>query len=265
MPNTKEMKHIQTATDPIQGWASKGELAALFDAAKACTGRGVIVEIGSWKGKSTIALGLGSAAGARAPVFAIDPHTGSPDHLAKRPGEKIWTFDEFKKNIRAAGLHDLVTPVLDTAERVAPDWKRPIELLHLDVNYHAYEPGKEDFLAWSKLVMDGGTIALHNTYPSLRVILQEGQPFHGWPGPRKVLRKFVFGKRGWKRLCIVDSTTFMEKNETASLYDRLRGRITQGQGIVLVFVRKLYGLLARRLPVPLKKAIKRVLLARAED
>lgn len=37
----------------VEGWLTEREGRLLFDRASRCTGRGVIVEIGSWKGKST--------------------------------------------------------------------------------------------------------------------------------------------------------------------------------------------------------------------
>ncbi|RLC39554.1 MAG: hypothetical protein DRH33_02540 [Candidatus Nealsonbacteria bacterium] len=70
----------------------------LYNAAKNCMGRGVIIEIGSWKGRSTIWLGRGSKAGNKVKVFAIDPHTGSPWH--RKMYGKVWTYEEFKKNIK---------------------------------------------------------------------------------------------------------------------------------------------------------------------
>ncbi len=50
---------IQSARD-IEGWLTEKEGIFLYKMANKCTGRGVIVEIGSWKGKSTIWLSLGS-------------------------------------------------------------------------------------------------------------------------------------------------------------------------------------------------------------
>jgi hypothetical protein len=38
----------------LPGWLSDEEAVALYDFAKACTGRGVIVEIGSFKGRRCI-------------------------------------------------------------------------------------------------------------------------------------------------------------------------------------------------------------------
>lgn len=263
MSTAEEWARIEKYACPIQGWASKRELCALFDSAKACT-EGAIVEIGSWKGKSTTALGLGSRAGRNITVYAIDPHTGSPDHRAKHAGEDIWTFDEFKKNMEKTGLTSIVEPILDYSDRLAPAWKKPIELLYLDVNYHDYKPGLEDFITWGAFVMNGGTIALHNPYPSLSVIVKEGQPFHGWPSPRKVLRKLVFGKKGWRNIRIVDSTVFMQKCAESNFTDLIRGRLVQCQGMFLVLLRKLYGLLIL-LPVPLKKTFKRIVVSRSKD
>jgi len=70
----------------------------LYNITKACTGKGVIVEIGSWKGVSTIWLGKGSKTGNSVKIYAIDPHTGSPIH--REMYGKIWTFEELKKTLR---------------------------------------------------------------------------------------------------------------------------------------------------------------------
>jgi hypothetical protein len=58
----------------------------------------VLVEIGSWKGRSTICIAIGSKAGKKNKCYAIDPHTGSSEHKIK--GKDIWTFDEFKKEYK---------------------------------------------------------------------------------------------------------------------------------------------------------------------
>ena len=132
------------------------------------------------------------------------------------------------------------------------------------MNYHAYEPGKEDFLTWSRFVIDGGTIMLHNTYPALRVVIKEQQPFHGWKGPRKILRKFVLGKRGWRNIRIVDTTTIMEKTKERHLRDALQALCMRCYGDALVLVHKIYRLFTF-MPVPLKKALKRILVLGTKD
>ena len=64
----------------------------LYRLAKRSTIGGCIVEIGSWKGYSTIQLAKGSLAGYKKTVYAIDPHTGSDVHH-QMYGE-VDTFEE---------------------------------------------------------------------------------------------------------------------------------------------------------------------------
>ncbi len=114
----------------------------LYTLAKKCKGSGVIVEIGSWKGRSTIYLAKGSKAGNSVRVYAIDPHTGSSEHKEKF-GE-VWTFDEFVKNIKSAGVDDIVTPIVKTSEEAAKEFDRPVELIFID-GAHEYEFVKKRF------------------------------------------------------------------------------------------------------------------------
>jgi len=57
------------------------------------------VEIGSWKGKSTIWLAKGAKAGSQNEVFAIDPHQGSKAHTDE--GEES-TYPTFLTNLEKA-------------------------------------------------------------------------------------------------------------------------------------------------------------------
>src|SRR4051812_18955096 len=108
------MNTVERLTAAVEGWLNPSEGRVLFRLASQCTGRGVIVEIGSWKGKSTIWLGKGSKMGKRAEIHAIDPHTGSPQHR-EALGE-VWTFEEFKRNIKGAEIDDLVVPHVDFSD-----------------------------------------------------------------------------------------------------------------------------------------------------
>ena len=251
-----EKEKIEKAMDKIQGWTSYREGFFLYEMAKKSAGKGVIVEIGSWKGKSTVCLGLGALAGKKTEIYAVDPHTGSPDHLAQHPGEKIWTFKEFKENMKNAGLENAVSPVIKTSDEAVKNWEKPIELLYLDVNYHDYELSKKDFTEWSKFVTEGGTIAIHNTYPDIQAIIFENQPLYGWPAPRKVLREFVFGSKNFKNISIISNTTYFTKCAKNNFSDKLKGRLAEIKGLFLILALKFYMILVR-LPKPLKKFAKR--------
>lgn len=76
---------IQEVADLYQapGMLSDSEVDFLYRLGRLNHCRGAIVEIGSFKGKSTIALARGAAAADRALVYAIDPHRIKPE-------EGIW-------------------------------------------------------------------------------------------------------------------------------------------------------------------------------
>ena len=86
--------------------------------------QGVIVEIGSWKGKSTVALALGAANVHTEKIYAIDPHRIMPEE-----GYLEDTEAEFLANIRQAGVEHQVVPMVMTSEAAAKNWDKPIRLL----------------------------------------------------------------------------------------------------------------------------------------
>jgi predicted O-methyltransferase YrrM len=140
------LKDIETQTAAIDGWLSKKEGRLLYKLAKNCTGRGAIVEIGSWKGKSTIWLAHGvKSKNNNTKVYAIDPHTGSSEHKVAQ--KRVWTFLEFKENIKRANVDDVVVPLVKTSEAAANDFSEPVELIFID-GAHEYEFVKQDFNLW---------------------------------------------------------------------------------------------------------------------
>lgn len=82
--------------DQTPGWLRKMEAYLLFYVARKCSSLGSIVEIGSYEGKSTIALASGAPEGLT--VYAIDPHTG--DKTEVEAGLKIDTYESFLKNTK---------------------------------------------------------------------------------------------------------------------------------------------------------------------
>jgi predicted O-methyltransferase YrrM len=191
----------------IGGWLTPKEGRLLYELARRCTGRGVIVEIGSWKGKSTIWLANGARDGAGARVHAIDPHTAQSDNLATQSAGP--TFEEFSRNIHAAGVADLVVPTVTTSAEAARTFDRPVELIFID-GAHDYESVALDLDLWFPKVVDGGTIAFHDTV--------------AWEGPRRLVAERVF-RGSWARHArFVDSTTVAEKVARNSRADRLHNR-----------------------------------------
>ena len=181
-----------------EGWLSGKEADLLYRLAKNCTGRGAIVEIGSWKGKSTTCLALGSRAGAGMKITAIDPHTGSSEH-----GD-VHTFEEFQRNIRRNGVEDLVEPIVKPSADVAREWKGPVELLWID-GAHEYEFVLEDLLLWEPHVIEGGVIAFHDST---------------MPGPWKVIEEHLYRGSRYHSIGFIHGITYATKGKATPLRNR---------------------------------------------
>src|SRR5437660_846813 len=224
-------QRIQALTSGIDGWLADHEGRLLYDLARRCTGRGVIVEVGSWKGRSTIWLAAGSKAGSAVPVHAIDPHTGSPEH---RPGGvPVGTFDEFRANIARARVDDIVVPIVKPSLDVAASFEHPVELVFIDGD-HAYEAVLADFHAWFPKVVDGGVIAFHDTI--------------GWPGPERVAEEQLYRSLQFRRVRLCGSIVYGTKTKQASIAERTRNRYALTVKRLVQFARR------ARLPRPLRAA-----------
>jgi len=188
---------VAELADSVDGWLSRREGELLYELARKCRrSDGVIVEVGSWKGKSTIWLGSGSMAGERVPVYAVDPHMGFPD-VPESYGH-INTFDEFKANIERAGVHDVIVPMVMTSEEAAADFTEPVALLFVD-GVHLYDYVKTDFESWFPKVCDGGILVFHDTVGSAHT------------GAKRFAERHIYRSRRFRGARFVDSATVVEK------------------------------------------------------
>jgi predicted O-methyltransferase YrrM len=226
--------HVKPLIAEVPGWLTDEEGEALYDLARACTGAGVIVEIGSWKGKSTICLGRGSLAGAAVPIYAIDPHAD-------------YRFGDFKANVDRAGITDLVMPVTSLSQSAADEFQESIELLFVDGS-HEYDLVLEDFEKWVPKVVEGGWVAFHDTT---------------WTsGPRKVVGQAIYRSNRFKDTrFVVGSTTVARKVGQNSLVDRARNRYVLGVKTAFWLGSAAVKKQRRLLPKPIERLCRRFLKA----
>lgn len=153
----------------IYGFLDDGECTLLYQMAANCGG-GVIVEIGSFQGKSTVALAKGAQLGGGR-VYAIDPHHAYQVTADTHYGDE--NYEALLANIEAYGVAATVKVIKKASIDAFADWKKPIDLLWIDGS-HEYEDVKQDFITWSKFVT--GYIAMHNTtgnHPGVTRFLNE--------------------------------------------------------------------------------------------
>ena len=183
----------------VDGWLTPRECEALFACARRCRGRGVIVEIGSWKGRSTIVLAAASRSQSQTPVHAVDPHAG----IAARGHQP--TFADFERNLARAGVADLVHPHRQTSAEAARTFEHPVELIFID-GAHDHASVLADFTAWFPKVVEGGVMAFHDTV--------------GYAGPRQVVRDHIYRSRQFRRVRFAGSLTYAEKTGHATTRER---------------------------------------------
>ena len=197
-------KEIADLARGIDGWLFEAETVLLYDLARQADPKGVIVEIGSWKGKSTVCMAKGSEAGTGVKIYAIDPHTGSEEH--RTDGWKVWTFDEFKANIQKAGVADRIVPLVKPSVEAAQNFDQPVSLIFID-GAHDYDSVKADFEAWFPKVIEGGIIAFHDC---------------SWcVGPRRYVRLGLFRNPQISGATFVRSIAYGRKTAKLSAAGRL--------------------------------------------
>jgi precorrin-6B methylase 2 len=184
----------------IGGWLTEAQAAALWQEARAVPAGGLIVEIGSHQGRSTVML---AAAAPQARVVAIDPFVGG----AMFGG--LATRERFQANLERTGLAGQVELRQARSTELRPSWTEPIGFLYID-GKHDYWTLSDD-LRWTEFLPAGGRVCIHDAYSSIGVTLG-------------LLRHLLLGRR----LRYLDRTGSLARFEVAaasspvSAADRLR-------------------------------------------
>jgi len=136
------------------------ELIALYDLARAASGRGSIVEIGAFRGSSTVALALGARAGNRPRVYSIDPYEEFTGEFGRTFGPQDRA--QLLRNLLAAGVAEDVWQIHLPSRTAARAWSGPISLLWIDGD-HSYNGVRGDLDAWAGFVPADGVIVFDDS------------------------------------------------------------------------------------------------------
>ena len=178
-----------------KGFMPDDEGLALHDAALLAGNLGPLLEIGTYCGKSAVYLGA-AAREAGTLLFTVDHHRGSEENQAgwehhdrevvDPESGRMDTLPFFRRTIHAAGLEDVVVAVVGYSVPIARVWQTPLGFLFIDGG-HAEDVATADYELWSRHVVAGGLLAIHDVFEDPA---DGGQaPFHVWQ--RAVSEGFV--------------------------------------------------------------------------
>jgi predicted O-methyltransferase YrrM len=157
--------------EDVEGWLSADQAERLAARAAAVPAGATIVEIGSFRGRSTIVLARSAPPDAQ--IVAIDPHAGGdrgPQEIAADAARGDADHAAFAGNLQRAGVADRVRHVRRASQAALADVSGEIDLLYVD-GAHRFIPALQDLVRWGARVRPGGTMLVHDAFSSVGVTL----------------------------------------------------------------------------------------------
>jgi SAM-dependent methyltransferase len=168
-----DFEHARTLVDGVEGWLTDAQAQRLWDEAHAVRPGGRIVEIGSFRGRSTIVLASAAADGVE--LVAIDPHGGNdrgPQEIGADAARGQADFEAFHTNLERAGVERRVRHVRASSEAALSAVDGEIDVLYVD-GAHRYAPARADIEQWGRRVAPGGTMLIHDAFNAVGVMLAQ--------------------------------------------------------------------------------------------
>jgi predicted O-methyltransferase YrrM len=168
----------------IEGWLTRAEALGLYDLARGMPPGARIVEIGSWKGKSTYCLAKGLKEGR---VVAMDPFDGAGEEGSEyrnlKGGDEL--IAQFRRNLDRENLLGKVDIKMGCSHEFAGQVK-DIDFLFIDGD-HSIEGCRYDFEMFAPQVRCDGLLAFHDYHPDRPDL-----------GPTWVVDNLVTCSHGWR-------------------------------------------------------------------
>lgn len=151
------------------GWMSEAELRWLAETASRCR---LIIEVGSWAGRSACALG----ANTRGTVFCVDTWERALVHSNGKAIEPT-LFNEFCRNTTGMPIIPVMTDSVTAAKWLLASGIRA-DMVFIDAT-HEGPAVRADIMAWRPLLAKGGTFCGHD------------YGFAGWPDVKTVVDEMI--------------------------------------------------------------------------
>lgn len=160
----------------LTGQSGVGDSAYLLYGLVKASKPGVVVEIGSARGRSTCFMGMALKENGSGKLYAIDPHT----QTAWNDVDSVDTYGILNSNVNSLGLNGIVEILRNTSNEIASSWNRSIDILFIDGD-HSYEGAKRDWDLFSPFVKPFGSVVFHDTLWDLRPDPKYARPEMGVP------------------------------------------------------------------------------------
>ncbi len=157
----------------VKGFLDPEEGEALYFSSLIHTANGHAIEIGSYCGKSAVYIGS-AAKENNNKLYSVDHHKGSEEQqpgeeyfdpdLVDSSGEGIDTLPHFLETIRKFQLENTVIPVVSSSEEAYQDLRGNFSFVFIDGG-HSEEASQKDYSLWSKRLIIGGLMAIHDVFP----------------------------------------------------------------------------------------------------
>jgi predicted O-methyltransferase YrrM len=157
------------AVADVEGWMTPAQARRLWDASSRVPAGQAVVEIGSFRGRSTIVLASAAAEGVE--IIAIDPHAGNdrgPQEIEGFVDEAELDNAAFEANLSQAGVRDRVRHLRKFSDVAHGDVDGDVHLLYVD-GAHRYRPALTDIQDWGRRIAPGGTLLIHDSFSSIGV------------------------------------------------------------------------------------------------
>lgn len=122
------------------------------------------VEIGSWRGRSSVFMGVEIFNSKKnIEFFCVDTWKGSPEHVGMDILNNDGLYKEFIQNIQP--VSHIIKPIRMTSEEASKNFEdNSLDFVFIDAA-HDYESVRNDINFWYPKVKEGGIIGGHD-YPS---------------------------------------------------------------------------------------------------
>ena len=162
----------------VDGWMSVSELAFLYAIASKMPEGARVVEVGSWKGRSTVAICEALTSCKDVTMRAIDTWQGDPHILELENARDLQEDGVYKTFCANTAAYGFLKAERMTSLEAAPHFENgSLDWVFIDA-FHEYESVSADIQAWYPKLKPGGLISGHD---------------YGYLGINRALRVF-FGR-----------------------------------------------------------------------